>query len=66
MPREIAIYGVLLPTLLPILIGVAACYWLLDTTLGRFGFYQRVWHPPLFRLSLFICLFVGVAWLLQQ
>lgn len=66
MPREIAVYGVLMPALLPILIGVAALYWMLDTTLARFGVYQQVWHPPLFRLSLFVCLFVAAAWALGQ
>ena len=66
MPREIELYGVLLPTLLPILIGVAAGYWLLDTVLGRYGFYHQVWHPPLFRMSLFVCMFVLAIWALQQ
>jgi hypothetical protein len=66
MPREIAVYGLLMPTLLPILIGVGALYWMLDSTLARFGVYQHVWHPPLFRLSFFVCLFVIVATLLGQ
>jgi hypothetical protein len=29
--------------------------------LARFGVYQHVWHPPLFRLSFFVCLFVIVS-----
>ena len=66
MPREIAIYGLLMPTLLPILIAVGALYWMLDATLARFGVYQHVWHPPLFRLSFFVCLFVIAAWALGQ
>jgi hypothetical protein len=66
MPREIALYGVLMPALLPILIGVGALYWLLDTTLARYGVYRHVWHPPLFRLSFFVCLFVITAWALGQ
>jgi hypothetical protein len=66
MPREIAIYGVLLPSLLPIFVGSALLYWVLDTLLARYGAYRRLWHPALVRLSLFIGLFVGVASLLDR
>ena len=37
--------------------------WLVDTVVGRFGLYRFVWHPPLFRLALFVCMF-GTAGLL--
>jgi hypothetical protein len=66
MQREIAIYGVLLPSLLPIFVGSALLYWLLDTGLARYGAYQHLWHPALVRLSLFIGLFVAAAWLLDR
>ncbi|HEY0197538.1 MAG TPA: DUF1656 domain-containing protein [Rhodanobacter sp.] len=36
---------------------------LLDMLVGRLGLYRRVWHPSLFRLALFVCLF-GAAGLL--
>ncbi len=37
--------------------------WLLDGLLGRLGVYSRVWHPALFRFSLFVCIFgaLGLA-----
>ncbi|HKR78045.1 MAG TPA: DUF1656 domain-containing protein [Rhodanobacter sp.] len=63
MPREIAIQGVLVPGLLPIFLGCLLLMVLVDLLIGRYGLYRYVWHPPLFRLALFACLF-GVAGLL--
>jgi len=37
--------------------------WAIDAIVGRFGLYRYVWHPPLFRVALFVCLF-GIAGLL--
>lgn len=63
MPREIAIYGVLVPGLLPIFLGSLVLMLLADALIGRYGLHRYVWHPPLFRLALFACLF-GLAALL--
>lgn len=63
MPHEIAIYGVLVPGLLPVFIGCLLLMVLLDMLVGRLGLYRHVWHPSLFRLALFVCLF-GVAGLI--
>lgn len=63
MPREIDIQGVLVPGLLPIFLGCLLLMALLDLLVGRYGLYRYVWHPPLFRLALFACLF-GLAGLL--
>jgi hypothetical protein len=63
MPHEIAIYGVLVPGLLPVFLGCLLLMVLLDMLVGRLGLYRHVWHPSLFRLALFVCLF-GVAGLL--
>ena len=63
MPREIAIYGVLVPGLLPVFLGCLLLMVLVDVLIGRYGLYRYVWHPPLFRLALFACLF-GLAGLL--
>ncbi|MEW9622855.1 DUF1656 domain-containing protein [Rhodanobacter geophilus] len=57
MPREIAICGVLVPGLLPIFLGCLLLMVLVDVLIGRYGLYRYVWHPPLFRLALFACLF---------
>ncbi|MEW9571858.1 DUF1656 domain-containing protein [Rhodanobacter sp. Si-c] len=63
MPREISIYGVLVPGLLPIFLGCLLLMVLVDALIGRYGLHRYVWHPPLFRLALFACLF-GLAGLL--
>ncbi len=63
MPHEIAIQGVLVPGLLPIFLGCLLLMALVDVLIGRYGLYRYVWHPPLFRLALFACLF-GLAGLL--
>ena len=63
MPHEISIYGVLVPGLLPIFLGCLLLMVLVDGLIGRYGLHRYVWHPPLFRLALFVCLF-GLAGLL--
>lgn len=63
MPLEISIAGALLPGLLLVFIGCLLLMWLLDTVIGRLGLYRYALHPPLVRLSLFVCLF-GAAGLL--
>lgn len=57
MPRELALAGILFPTLLLVLLISVSLTWLLDGVLARVGFYRHVWRPPLFRLALFVCLF---------
>lgn len=57
MPRELAIFGVLIPTLLPLFIASIGLQALLDRILGRLGFYRAVWHPSLVRLCLFTAIF---------
>ena len=60
MPHEIDIYGVLVPGLMPVFLLCLLLMVLLDMLVGRLGLYRHVWHPSLFRLALFVCLF-GVA-----
>ena len=60
MPREISLFSIYIPTLLPLLLGTAAVNWVLTGLLARSGFYRHVWHPSLFRLCTFVCLF-GLA-----
>jgi len=63
MTREIALFGFFMPTLLPLFVLAFALQWGIDSALGRLGFYVHVWHPSLFRFSLFVCLFgaMGLA-----
>lgn len=63
MPHEIAFSDVLLPGLLPVFVGCLLLMWLIDSLIGRYGLYRYVWHPPLFRLAVFTCLF-GLSGLL--
>lgn len=64
MPREIALFSVLMPSLLPLFLACGALYWMLDRLLTRTGLYRQVWHPALFRAALFVCLFSGIGLLL--
>lgn len=57
MPREIALADALVPGLLLVFAACLLLLWLVDTVVGRFGLYRFVWHPPLFRLALFVCMF---------
>ena len=38
---------------------------LVDALIGRYGLPRYVWHPPLFRLALFACLFAAGGLLLN-
>lgn len=64
MPREIALGDALVPGLLVLFVLSLGLLWLLDWLAGRFGLYRLVWHPPVFRLALFVCGFGSVALLL--
>ena len=64
MPREIALGDALVPGLLLLFVVSLALLWLIDWLAGRFGLYRMVWHPPVFRLALFVCVFGGLALLL--
>ena len=57
MPREIAIFDALVPTLLFAFLLSAFMSWLIDAIFIRYGLYQRVWYRALFRLAIFVCIF---------
>jgi hypothetical protein len=57
MPREIAMLDALVPTLFLAFLASVVLQTILDRIMGRFGVYRHVWHPPLFRLSVFVCIF---------
>jgi steroid 5-alpha reductase family enzyme len=63
MPREIAIGDAMVPGLLLVYLGCLLLLWVIDTIVGRYGLYRYVWHPSLFRVAVFFCLF-GAAGLL--
>ena len=59
MPREITVFGVMLPSVLPLFLVCLLLQVTLDRALGALGFYRRVWHPSLVRLCLFAAIFGG-------
>ena len=61
MPRERAFGDALVPGLLVLFLLALLLLWLLDAVAGRFGLYRLVWHPPLFRLAVFVCVFGAFA-----
>lgn len=65
MPRELAVFGVMLPTLLPLFVASLVLQGLLDRLLGRAGVYRAVWHPALVRLGLLASIFSGLTLLLS-
>jgi len=64
MPREIALGDALVPGLLILFVVALLALWLFDSIAGRFGLYRLIWHPPLFRLAVFVCVFGAFALLL--
>jgi protein AaeX len=60
-PREIAVIGAYLPTVLPLFAVGGVATWLIDRLLARSGLYRQVWHPSLFRASLLVCICGGLG-----
>lgn len=57
MPLDITLFGIQMPTLLPIFVTTAVVQILLDRLMADGGLYNYVWHPGLFRTAVFVCLF---------
>jgi protein AaeX len=64
MPREIALGGAMMPGLLVWFVLSLGLLLLIDVAIGRFGLYRFVWHPSLFRIALFVCIFGSIGLLL--
>jgi hypothetical protein len=64
MPRDFDLAGTTVPGLLLVYLACLLVQWLLDTIAGRFGLFRYVWHPALFRVALFFCLFGSLGLLL--
>ena len=61
MLREISLFGALAPTLLLYFLAAILLFLMIDRIASPLGFYRLVWHPPLVRLALFVCLFSGLV-----
>jgi hypothetical protein len=64
LPAEISIAGVYVPGLLVLAVLLLIAAWAVDTLAGRSGLYRHAWHPPLFRLALYVGAFAGAGLLL--
>ncbi|MBZ5794751.1 DUF1656 domain-containing protein [Burkholderia contaminans] len=64
MFAEFPIASLLVPGVLPAFLGCGVAFWIVDRMLARAGLYRHVWHPALFRVSAFVCLFCGAGLLL--
>ena len=56
MLREIPLFGALAPSLLLYFLATIALFLVIDRIASPLGLYRLVWHPPLVRLGLFVCL----------
>ena len=66
MPREIAVFGVLIPSLVPLFLTAILLQVGLDWLFTESGIYRRLWHPSLVRLCLFVLIFCGLLlWFYQ-
>ncbi len=61
MPREIALFGVYVPSLTLLFLVTLAGGWALDRLAAWLGLYRQAWHPTLLRMSLFTCLYGLIA-----
>lgn len=64
MAREIAVFGILMPSLLLVFVLSLLIHVGVDWLCGHFGVYRHVWHKSLFRLCLLVCIFGVLALLL--
>ena len=61
MLREISLFGALVPSLLLYFLAAIPLFLVIDRLASPLGIYRLVWHPPLVRLVLFVCLFSGLV-----
>jgi hypothetical protein len=61
MLREIGLCGALVPSLLLYFLAAIPLFLVMDRLAVAASFYRLVWHPPLVRLALFVCLFSGLV-----
>ena len=61
MLREIALFGAGVPSVLLYFLAAVALFFAVDQLAKPLRFYRLVWHPPLVRLALFLCLFAGLV-----
>jgi hypothetical protein len=61
MLREFPLFGALAPSLLLYFLAAIMLFVLIDRLLAPLGVYRLVWHPPLARFGLFLCVFSALV-----
>ena len=61
MLREIGFVGAGMPSLLFYFLAAIPLFLVIERLASPLGLYRFVWHPPLVRLALFVCLFSGLV-----
>ncbi|MBV8334298.1 MAG: DUF1656 domain-containing protein [Alphaproteobacteria bacterium] len=61
MLREVDLFGGLVPSLLLYFLVAIPPFLAIDRLASPLGLYRLVWHPPLVRLALFVCLISGLV-----
>jgi protein AaeX len=61
MLREVPLFGALAPSLLLYFLAALLLFVVVDRLVTRLGVYRFVWHPPLTRFGLFLCLFSALV-----
>jgi hypothetical protein len=61
MLREVSLFGAGVPSVLLYFLAAIPLFLVIDRLASPLGFYRLVWHPPLVRLALFVCLFSGLV-----
>ena len=57
MLRELALFGALVPSFLLYFLVSILLFVVLDRLIALFGIYRLLWHPPLARFGIFLCVF---------
>jgi hypothetical protein len=61
MLREIGLFGAGVPSVLLYFLAAVLLFLVIDRIISALRFDRLVWHPPLARLALFVCLFAGLV-----
>jgi hypothetical protein len=59
--REIGLFGAGVPSLLLYFLVAIPLFLVIDRLASPLGLYRLIWHPPLVRLALFVCLFSALV-----
>ncbi|HDZ16381.1 MAG TPA: DUF1656 domain-containing protein [Methylophaga aminisulfidivorans] len=66
MLREWSLAGATFPAITGLFVLSLLVLWLVDKLIGRMGVYRYVWHPSLFKLCLFVCIYsLSAFWVYQ-